>query len=50
MTVTLSPEQLAEETDFDDESKATTNQHPEADVRELAVLLAQAFVCLPLFP
>ena len=49
MTVTLSPQPLADGTDVDNESEVVTTEHTR-DVRELAALLAQAYVAMPLFP
>ena len=50
MTVTLSPQPLADGTDVDNESEVVTTDHTRADVQELAALLAQAYVAMPLFP
>ena len=50
MTVTLSPEQLAEDAGVDNESEIVKTTQREADVRELAALLAQAYAAMPLFP
>ena len=50
MTVTLSPEQVTEGTDVGHQSEIVTTEHPNADVQELAALLAQAYVFMPLFP
>jgi hypothetical protein len=48
MTVTLIPQQPAEETDVANPGPVATEHKP--DVRRLAVLLAQAYVFMPLFP
>ncbi len=50
MTVTLSPEQLAEDTGVDNETESVKTPQRRADVRELAALLAQAYAGMPLFP
>lgn len=50
MTVTLSPEQMTEGGDVDHQSEIVTTEPPKADVQELAALLAQAYVFMPLFP
>jgi hypothetical protein len=49
MTVTLSPEQLSEETDVDTESETAKTEHTKSDVPDLGWLLAQAYVAMPLF-
>lgn len=48
MTVTLSPQQLAEETDVD--NAIVEPDHAKLAVQQLAALLAQAYVAMPLFP
>jgi hypothetical protein len=50
MTVTLSPQQLAEETNVDNESAIVQPDHAKPAVQQLAALLAQAYVAMPLFP
>jgi hypothetical protein len=50
MTVTIIPQQLAEETDVDNESAIVEPDHAKADVQQLAALLAQAYIPMPLFP
>ena len=50
MTVTLIPQQLAEETDVGNESENVQAEQTNAQVQKLAELLAQAYVATPLFP
>jgi hypothetical protein len=49
MTVTLIPQHLADQTDVDDGHEVEL-EHAQADLQQLAALLAQAYVALPLFP
>jgi hypothetical protein len=51
MTVTLSPDQPAEGAAVDDESDIIEESpHNKTQVQESAMLLAQAYVGMPLFP
>ena len=50
MTVTLTPEQLAEVIDTDNESEVVTTEDTKREVQELAALLGRAYVAMPLFP
>ncbi len=50
MTVTLSPQPLADGTDADNESEVVETARTKPDIQELAALLAQAYVAMPLFP
>ena len=50
MTITLSPQPLADGIDVESESEVVETDHTRADVHELAALLAQAYVAMPLFP
>jgi hypothetical protein len=50
MTVTLIPEQLVEGMDVDSPAVVVDTEDTNLDVQKLAVLLAQAYVAMPLFP
>ena len=50
MTITLNPEHLAEATDLGTEHEFDEPEDKKTDIQQLAALLAQAYVALPLFP
>lgn len=49
MTVTIIPQQVDEETDVET-GFAFVEPEPAKDMHELAALLAQAYIAMPLFP